>query len=39
MQRQVLVIQKAPRTADVPLLQNCDTTVDVAGAKDTVKTL
>ena len=31
MQRQVLVIQKAPRTADVPLLQyNFDTTVDVS---------
>ena len=30
MQRQVLVIQKAPRTADVPLLQYCDTTVDVS---------
>ena len=26
MQRQVLVIQKAPRTADVPLLQYIDTT-------------
>ena len=29
MQRQVLVMQKAPRTADVPLLQYSDTTVDV----------
>ena len=38
MQRQVLAIQKAPRTADVPLLQCIDTTVDVAGAKDAEKT-
>ena len=29
MQRQVLVIQRAPRTADVPLLQYSDTTVDI----------
>ena len=29
MQRQVLVIQKAQRTVDVPLLQYIDTTVDV----------
>ena len=33
MQRQVLVIQKVPRTADVPLLQHSDTTVDVPVAK------
>ena len=33
MQRQVLVTQKAPRTADVPLLQHSDTTVDVPVAK------
>ena len=33
MQRQVLVTQKAPRTADVPLLQYSDTTVDVPVAK------
>ena len=32
------MIQKAPRTADVPLLQYSDTTVDVAGAKDAEKT-
>ena len=37
MQRQVLVIQKAPRTADVPLLQSSDTTVDVPVAKDAEK--
>ena len=29
MQRQVLVIRRAPRTADVPLFQYSDTTVDV----------
>ena len=29
IQRQVLVIQKAQRTVDVPLLQHIDTTVDV----------
>ena len=34
MQRQVLVIENASRTADVPLLQYSDTTVDVAGVKD-----
>ena len=33
MQRQVLAIQKAPRTANVPLLQHIDTTVDVPVAK------
>ena len=33
MQRQVLVIQKAQRTVDVPLLQYIDTTVDVPMAK------
>ena len=33
MQRQVLVIPMAPRTADVPLLQFRDTTVDVPVAK------
>ena len=33
MQRQVPVIQQAPRTADVPLLQYIDTTVDVPVAK------
>ena len=33
MHRQVHVIQKAPRTADVPLLQYIDTTVDVPVAK------
>ena len=33
MQRQVLVIQKAPRTVDVPVLQYIDTTVDVPVAK------
>ena len=33
MHRQVLVTQKAPRTADVPLLQDIDTTVDVPVAK------
>ena len=38
MQRQVLVIQKAQRTADVPLLQYSDTTVDVPVAKDAEKT-
>ena len=38
MQRQVLVIQEAPRTADVPLLQNSDTTVSVPVAKDAENT-
>ena len=38
MQRQVLVIQKAQRTVDVPLLQYSDTTVDVPVAKDAEKT-
>ena len=38
MQRQVLVIQKAQRTVDVPLLQFSDTTVDVPVAKDAEKT-
>ena len=33
MQRQVLVIQKAQITVDVPLLQYIDTTVDVPVAK------
>ena len=33
MQRQVLVIQKAPRMADIPLLQYSDTTVDVPVTK------
>ena len=33
IQRLVLVIQKAPRTADVPLLQYSDMTVDVPVAK------
>ena len=33
MQRQVLVIQKAPRTAEVPLLQYIETTVDVPPQK------
>ena len=33
MQRQVLVIQKAPRTVHVPLLQYTDTTVYVPVAK------
>ena len=33
VQRQVLVIQKAQRTADVPLLRYSDTTVDVQVAK------
>ena len=33
MQRQELAIQKAPRTADVPLLQYIDATVDVTVAK------
>ena len=33
MQRQVLVIQKAQRTADIPLLQYSGTTVDVPVAK------
>ena len=37
-QRQVLVIQKAPRTANVPLHQYSDTTVDVPVAKDAEKT-
>ena len=34
MQRQVVVIQKAPRTVDVPLRQYSDTTVDVPGWKE-----
>ena len=38
MQRHVLVIQKAQRTVDVPLLQYIDTTVDVPVAKDAEKT-
>ena len=38
MQRQVLVIQKAPRTADVQQLQYSDTTVDVPVAKNAKKT-
>ena len=38
IQRQVLVGQKAQRTADIPLLQYSDTTVDVPVAKDSVKT-
>ena len=38
LQRQVLVIQKAPRTADVPLLQCSDATLDVPVAKDAEKT-
>ena len=38
MQRQVLVILKAQRTVDVPLLQYSDTTVDVPVAKDAEKT-
>ena len=38
MQRQVLVIQNAQRTVDVPLLQYIDTTVDVPVAKDAEKT-
>ena len=38
MQRHVLVIQKAPSTEDVPLLQYSDTTVDVPVAKDAEKT-
>ena len=38
MKRQVLVIQKAPRTVDIPLLQYSDTTVDVPVAKDAEKT-
>ena len=33
LQRQMFVIQKAPRTADDPLLQYIDTTVDVPVAK------
>ena len=33
MRRQVLVIQKAPRPVDIPLLQYIDTTVDVPVAK------
>ena len=33
MQRQVLVIQEAPRTVDIPLFQYIDTTVDVPVAK------
>ena len=32
------MIQKALRTADVPLPQYSDTTVDVAGAKDAEET-
>ena len=35
--RQMLGIQEAPRTADVPLLQYSDTTVDVPVAKDAEK--
>ena len=38
MQRQVLVIQKEPRTVDVPVLQYIDTTVDVPVAKAPQKT-
>ena len=38
MKRQVLVIQKAPRKVDIPLLQHSDTTVDVPVAKDAKKT-
>ena len=38
MQRYVLVIQKAQRTVDVPLLQYSDTTVDVPVAKTPQKT-
>ena len=38
MQRQVLVIQKAQRTVDVPLLQYIDTTVDVPVTKALQKT-
>ena len=38
IQRQVLVIQKTPRTVDNPLLQYSDTTVDVPAAKDAEKT-
>ena len=33
MQRQVLVLQKAQRTVEAPLLQYIDTTVDVPVAK------
>ena len=33
MQRQEIVIQKAPRTVDIPLLQHIDTTVYVPVAK------
>ena len=35
VQRQVPVIQKAPRIADISLLQYSDTTVDVPVAKTT----
>ena len=38
IQRQVLVIQKAQRTVDVPLPQYIDTTVDVPVAKTLQKT-
>ena len=38
MQRLVLVTQKAPRTADVPLLQYSDTTVDVQLRSNAEKT-
>ena len=38
MQRQVLVIQKAQRTVDIPLLQYIDTTADVPVAKALQKT-
>ena len=37
MQRKVRVIQKAPRTADVPLLQFSATTVEFPVAKDAKK--
>ena len=37
MQRQVLVFQKAPRTADIPLLQYIDTTVE--GTTETARRL
>ena len=38
IQRQVLVIQKAQRTVDIPLLQYIDTTVGVPVAKTLQKT-
>ena len=38
MQRQVLVIQKAQTTVDVPLLQYIDTTVDAPVARALQKT-